>query len=90
MARALIAALLINHDTDELTRDLKNLVKARDIALHLGHGLATSYDLTAGDDLELTVESEEGQMLTFAERCREERVLVKAVREDDETHFRLV
>lgn len=90
MAGALIAALLINHDTDELTRDLENLVKARDVAFHLDLTHATSYDLTAGDDLELTVEGEEEQMLTFLACCREEGVSVKAVREDDETHFRLV
>lgn len=90
MAGAFIAALVINHDADELARDLKNLVRAQDIALHLDLDLAVSFDLTSADELQLTVDGEEDQMLTVLTRCREEDVRVKAVREDDETRFRLV
>ena len=91
MSAALVTALAVNHDHDELADDLANLLKANEIARHGDLDLEASVDLIASSDtLELTVEGEEGRMLSFLSRCEEEAVRVHAVREDDESHFRLV
>ena len=52
--------------------------------------LDVGFELDPADALEMVVTGEEEHVLSFVSRCREESVKFKAVREDDETHFRLI
>lgn len=92
MAAALVSALVANHDHHELAGDLANLLRARDVANHLDlyPRLTVSFDLLDHDDLDMVVEGEKDDVIEFLSRCRAEGVRTKAVREDDESEFRLV
>lgn len=94
MAGVLIAAAnFVHHDPRELASGLAfgPRASASSIAGHLDlqGELGVSYHLTDYDELEMHVEGEEGACLEFARRCREAGVSIKAVREDDETGYRL-
>ncbi len=89
MPAVMVAADLEHHDHDELASGLKNLLKAREIFRHPDLGLTVRFDLDSTGELQMVVEGEEPDALAFVSRCKDEGVRIKAVREDDETHFRL-
>ncbi|MGB3635069.1 MAG: hypothetical protein WA982_13580 [Rubrobacteraceae bacterium] len=92
MPAVMVSAELDHHDNDELATGIKNLLQAKEVSDHLDlfPHLDVGFDLDPADALEMTVEGEEQHVLSFVSRCREEGAKFKAVREDDETHFRLV
>ena len=92
MPAVMVSALLDHHDNDELAEGLQNLLKARDVSNHLDlrSHVEVRYDLDPADELEMVVQGEEEHVLAFVSRCREEGVKFKAVRENDETYFRLI
>ena len=92
MPAVMVSAELDHHDNDELATGVKNLLKAKEVS---GHGdllphLDVGFDLDPANALEMVVKGEEEPVLSFVSRCREEGVKFKAVREDDETYFRLI
>ena len=93
MPAVMVSAELDHHDNDDLlAAGVKNLLKAQGVSRHLDlclH-LDVAFDLDPADALEMVVEGEEEHVFSFVHRCREEGVRIKAVKEDDETHFRLV
>lgn len=88
MAAAMITAAV--DDPCTTSDNLKNLLTARDIALRGDLDLHLTFDLTSYDEVQMEAEGEEEDVIAFLAHCREEGVRIKAVREDDETHFRLV
>lgn len=90
MPAAMVTAELEHHDPCSLAAGLKNLFKAREISRHLDLDLAVKFDLDPVEELMMVVQGREADVLAFISRCREDDVRIRAVREDDETHFRLV
>ena len=89
MAAALVVAQFDPDDPAATSEALKNFFEARRIAWQWDT-LETTYDATSYGALEMEVEGPENEVVAFVERCVEEDVRVHAVREDDETSFRLV
>ena len=89
MAAALVVAQFDPDDSAATSEALKNFFEARSIAWQWDT-LETTYDATSYGALEMEVEGPENEVVAFVERCVEEDVRVHAVREDDETSFRLV
>lgn len=92
MSAVPITARLDHHDRDDLGVELARLLHAREIASHQDLDLAVDFDVNAAGELELVASGEEEHALAFIHRCREgsPAVRIKAVREDGESHFRLV
>ena len=89
MAAALIVAQFDPDDPAATSEALKNFFEARRIAWQWDT-LETTYDATSYGAFEMEVEGPEDEAVAFVERCVEEGVRIHAVREDDETSFRLV
>ena len=89
MAAALVTAQFDPEDPAATSEALKNFFEARRIAWQWDT-LDTTYDATSYGTLEMEVEGPEDEAVAFVECCVAEGVRIHAVREDDETSFRLV
>ena len=90
----MFSAQIDHPDEARKSEEISNLMRAREIAWSADffEELDVSYELTSYGELQMIVTGEEGPMLELARRCKEENppVNAKAVREDDETPFRLL
>lgn len=94
MPHIMIAAQLGEPENNEVLKtDIANLLKARDLAWRTTDTpLADHYDVTSYGELSFTVSGDEKDILAFLDACKAQDppVRIKAIREDDETNFRLV
>ena len=90
MPAVMVTADLEHPDHDKLASGLKNLLRADEISGSPELDLAVKFDLDPVEGLTMVVHGRDADTVAFVSRCRGEGVTIRAVREDDESRFRLV